>query len=86
MNRLACVIAIAGWYLVYPPAVEQSDSDPQASLSKWEIDGSYGSAADCSAAYQSDVDSMLALKHSSPDFLQTQAGRCIVSDDLRFPK
>jgi hypothetical protein len=86
MNRLACVIAIAAWYLVYPPAIEQSDSEPRASLSKWEIDSSYGSAADCFAAYHSDVDSMLALKQSSRDFLQTQAGRCIASDDLRLAK
>jgi hypothetical protein len=83
MNRVACII---GWYLVYPPAIEQSDFDPQASLSQWEIDSSYGSSVDCFAAYQSEVDSMLALKHNSRDFLQTQAGRCIASDDLRLAK
>jgi hypothetical protein len=86
MKLLARAIAIAGWYLVYPPATERSDSDPQASLSTWNIDGSYSSAADCYAAYHDDLNSMVGLKHNSRDFLQTQAGRCIASDDLRLAK
>jgi len=86
VKLLTCVIAIAGWYLVYPPAYEHSDSDPTASLSNWIIDGSYGNAAECDDAYYSDLNSMVRLIDDSSDFVQTQAGRCVPSDDLRLEK
>src|SRR5262245_38447921 len=38
MNRaLACVIAIAGWYLMYPPVTHKGETNSRAALSKWEI-------------------------------------------------
>jgi hypothetical protein len=80
---LAYILAIAGWYLLYPPATHMGNPDSYISLSKWEIDGSYGTAADCDAAYHDDLNSIVGLGHDSPDFLQTQAGRCIPSDDPR---
>jgi hypothetical protein len=85
-RALACVLAIAGWYLLYPPASLKNDPDSPASLSKWEIDGSYSTAADCDAAYRDDLNSMVGLRQNSNDFLQTQAGRCIASDDPRLAK
>jgi hypothetical protein len=78
---LACIFAIAGWYLLYPPATQQSAPDSQVSLSKWEIDGPYGTAADCDAAYRDDLNSMVGLRQNSNDFLQTLAGRCVAFDD-----
>ena len=87
MNRtLACVVAVAGWCLLYPPATLKGNPDSHTSLSKWEIDGSYSSAADCDAAYHDDLNSMVGLRQNSNDFLQTQAGRCIPSDDPRLAK
>ena len=90
---LVCVFAIAGWYLLYPPASLQNDPDSPASLSKWEVDGSYGSAADCEAAHSDDLNGMLGLAKDSHDseegreaFLQTQAGRCVAADDPRLAK
>jgi hypothetical protein len=83
---LVCVFAIAGWYLLYPPASLQNDPDSPASLSKWEVDGSYGSAADCDAAYRDDLNSMARLGQNSLDFLQIQVGRCVAADDPRLAK
>ena len=85
-RALACVLAIAGWYLLYPPASLKNDPDSPSSLSKWEIDGAYSTAADCDAAYRDDLNSMVGLKQNSHDFLQTQVGRCIASDDPRLAK
>ena len=85
-RALACVLAIAGWYLMYPPATQRSGPDSQAPLSKWEIDGSYSTAADCDAAYRDDLNSMVGLRQNSHDFLQTQVGRCIASDDPRIAR
>jgi hypothetical protein len=87
MNRaLACVIAVAGWYLLYPPATQKGSPDSSISLSKWKVDGAYGSAADCDAAHRDDLKSMAGLGPNSSDFLQTQAGRCVASDDPRLAK
>jgi hypothetical protein len=85
------LLAIAGWYLIYPPVSHRGLPNCQASLSKWEIDGSYGTASDCDAAYHSDLSSMRGLDTDTDDaedahnaFLQTRAGRCIASDDPRL--
>jgi hypothetical protein len=90
-RELACtLLAIAGWYLIYPPVTDRGLPNCQASLSRWEIDGSYGTAVDCDAAYHSDLSSMGldANRADSEDahnaFLQTRAGRCIASDDPRL--
>ena len=92
-RALACVLAIAGWYLLYPPARQNGGPDSEAYPSSWVIDGSYGSAADCEAAHSDDLNGMLGLAKDSHDgedgreaFLQTQAGRCIASDDPRLAK
>jgi hypothetical protein len=83
-HPLACIFAIVGWYLLYPPATYQGNPDSYTSLSKWVIDGSYGSAADCDEAHLSDVNALQGLDQNSADFLQTQAGRCTAADDPRL--
>ena len=85
-RSFACIIAIAGWYLLYPPAIHKGSPDSYTSLSQWNIDGSYGTAADCDAAYRDDVNALQGLTQNSLDFLQTQAGRCVASDDPRLAK
>jgi hypothetical protein len=50
------------------------------------IDGSYGTATDCHQAYHDDLNALQGLEQNSPDFLQTQAGRCVASDDPRLAK
>jgi len=82
----ACVLAIAGWYLLYPPATHKSSLDSYTSLSEWNIDGSYGSAPDCDEAHHNDLNALQGLAQNSLDFLQTRAGRCIASDDPRLAK
>ena len=52
----------------------------------WSIDGSYGTADNCVAAYHSDLDGLQGLKQNSADFLQTQAGECVRSTDPRLSK
>jgi hypothetical protein len=87
MNRsMACALAVAGWYLLYPPATHKSNPDSHISLSQWTIDSSYGSAADCYEAHRGDLNAMQGLEHNSRDFLQTQAGRCVASGDPRRAK
>ena len=52
----ACIIAIAGWYLIYPPATYQGSSPySHTAFSQWNVDGSYGTSADCEAAYHRDL-------------------------------
>jgi hypothetical protein len=82
---LACILAISGWYLLYPPAT-QGNPEAYTALSQWNIDGSYGSAADCHEAHRDDLNALQGLEQNSPDFLQTQAGRCIAADDPRLAK
>jgi hypothetical protein len=83
-HRLACIIAIAGWYLVYPPATQRGGPDSYPALSGWHIDGSYGSAADCREAHKNDLSALQGLRQDSGDLLQTQAGRCVATDDPRL--
>ena len=45
--------------------------DSYAPLSTWNIDGFYGTAADCDAAYHDDLNSLVGLEQNSHDFLQT---------------
>jgi hypothetical protein len=78
---LGCILAVAGWYLLYPPATHRGNPDSYTTLSQWNIDGSYGTVADCNAAYRDDLDWMAGLSRNSHDLLQTQAGRCVASDD-----
>ena len=81
----ACIIAIAGWYLIYPPATYTSaGAYSHTAFSQWSIDGSYGTVADCDAAHDRDLNGMQGLKQSSADFLQTRAGECIKSYDPRL--
>jgi hypothetical protein len=60
MSRpLAFVLAIAGWYLLNPPANHHGNPDSHQALSQWNIDGPYGTAADCDVAYHDDLNSMI---------------------------
>jgi hypothetical protein len=89
-HTFAFILAVAGWYLLYPPATQNTDPGSQTpGLSSWVIDGSYGTAADCEAAHGDDLNSMLGLEensHHDNAFLQTRAGRCVASDDPRLPE
>jgi hypothetical protein len=70
MNRApACILAIAGWYLLYPPAAHSRHPESYNTLSEWNIDGSYGSAPDCHEARQNDLNALQGLEQDSPDFL-----------------
>jgi hypothetical protein len=67
---------------------QKGGPDSQASVRKWEIDGTYGTAADCDSAHRSDLNGMFGLEENSRDrekahkaLLQTHGGRCIASED-----
>ena len=85
-HPVACIIAIAGWYLLYPPATNNGNPDSYTALSEWNIDGSFGTAADCHEAHHGDLNALQGLEQNSRDFLQTQAGRCIAADDPRLAR
>jgi len=57
-RSFACIIAIAGWYLLYPPAIHKGNPDSYTALSQWNIDGSYGSAVDCHEARRDDLNAL----------------------------
>ena len=80
-HPIACIFTIAGWYLLYPPATHIGSPDSYTSLTQWKIDGSYGTARDCDEAYHDDMNALQGLTQNSRDFLQTQAARCVASDD-----
>jgi len=61
-HALACIIAIAGWYLIYPPASHKGSLDSYTAPSQWNIDGSYGTAANCHGAHYSDLNSLQELE------------------------
>ena len=85
-QAFACILTIPGWYLLYPPAIHKGSPDTYTTLSQWSIDGSYGSASYCDHAHHDDLAAMQGLSQNSRDFLQTQAGRCVASDDPRLTK
>jgi hypothetical protein len=86
MKQCACILAIAGWYLLYPPATHKGNPESYTALSQWNIDGSYSTATDCHEAHDSDLYALQGLEQNSRDFLQTQAGRCVAADDPRLAK
>jgi hypothetical protein len=90
-HGFACILAIAGWYLLYPPVNHNGFPDLQASISKWETDSSYATAVDCTTAHRGDLSAVRSGKVNPADsedahnaFLQTRAGRCVRSDDPRL--
>jgi hypothetical protein len=85
-HAFLCILAIAGWYLLYPPATHEGNPDSYTAPSQWIIDGSFGTVADCYEAHNSDSNALQGLEQNSRDFLQTQAGRCIAADDPRLAK
>jgi hypothetical protein len=85
-HAFACILAIAGWYLVYPPATHNGNPESYTALSGWNIDGSYSTAADCHEGHHDDLIALQGLEQTSRDYLQTQIGRCVASDDPRLAK
>jgi hypothetical protein len=49
-------------------------------------EGSFGTAGDCHEAHYGDLNALQGLEQNSHDFLQTEAGRCIATDDPRLAK
>ena len=89
-RALSCILAIAGWYLLYPPVNHDGSPYAQAPLARWEIDSSYGTAVDCNEAHHSDLSAMRSGESDSDSrddaynaFLETRSGRCVRSDDTR---
>jgi hypothetical protein len=67
-HGLACIFAIAGWYLLYPPATHTGNPDSYAALSQWNIDGSYGTSADCHEAHHDDLNASSGTGAELPRF------------------
>jgi hypothetical protein len=40
-HAFACILAIAGWYLLYPVATHKGSPDCYPALPQWDIDSSY---------------------------------------------
>jgi hypothetical protein len=64
------------------PTLYRDSRDSYTAFSQWKVDGSYGSAA----VHQDDSNALEGLAQNSRDFHQTQAGRCIASEDPRLAK
>lgn len=77
----------SGWYLMAPPVNSNGEPDLQAPLSKWMMEGSYDTAADCHAQHQRELDMAWRFKRENANsklFGQEQAERCIATDDHRL--
>jgi hypothetical protein len=64
-RALARIFAIAGWYRLYPAATHKGNPDSYTALSQWNIDGSYGTAADCHEAHYGDLNALQGLEQNS---------------------
>ena len=53
-QAFACILGIGGSNLLYPQAHYKANLDSYTALSEWNLDGSYGSAADCYQAQRLD--------------------------------
>jgi hypothetical protein len=63
---IGCILAIAGWDLLYPPAIHRGSQESYTALSGWNIDGSYGSSADCDEAHYDDVNGAAGISAKLP--------------------
>ncbi len=97
--RHVAALALAGWYLMVPPAFPTSPKpnadvhfDDSAPLSKWDIWGSYDSAKECMATRVGNLMTIpqAILKSKNPNvkayFSQNTLAQCIASDDPRLKK
>ena len=67
-RALCCILAIAWWYLLYPPVIHKGNPDSYTAPSRWIIDGTYATKADCHEAHDGDLRALQGLDQSSPDF------------------
>jgi len=84
----AAGLALAGWYLLYPPwSVEKNSIDPGLPLDRWYEAATFGSLADCEAQKLKVLEDLEKRTHN-PNLekafaqlrLRPQA-RCVSADD-----
>ena len=90
--RHAAALALVGWYLMMPPARPQTrvPVDLDAPLSKWTVDSSYDTAAECrrEIEFAKQTDARLAGDAPNEGLRLAIAGlvhgQCISTDDPRL--
>jgi hypothetical protein len=84
MNVL-CAAAIVGWSLIVPPLGQNNQVvEKNAPLARWEIIGTYDTAAACGK----ELDKLTALLAGNVSYTPIQArvlaGKCVTADDPRI--
>jgi hypothetical protein len=82
--RHAPALALAGWYLMMPPAAPGGQPDLNAPFSRWQIAESFDSALDCTNIIletNSLLDPSTGQRFREPF---SHAAKCISTDDPRL--
>ena len=94
--RHAAALALAGWYLIVPPAGRTLRVGLAAPLSQWRTVGTFNSAGDCEAGKRKGLPLLekrikekagkagVAAHDSDVQALAQLALRCVASDDPRL--
>jgi hypothetical protein len=100
-SRHAAAIALVGWYLMLPPALDDPNRpkaliDVNAPISEWSAQGTFDTAQECKQArdagkqefYRSDFwnKSKKRSRVDSIKLLQKSEAACIASDDPRLKR
>lgn len=88
----AAVLAVVGWYLMIPPALEEHSNHriytKAAPLSEWETAASFDTAKECKEALQELVKPLWSAinkkQHLSLDDMRPLYAKCFASDDPRL--
>ena len=90
--RHAAALALTGWYLMIPPAIEEHSNHrlytKAAPLSQWQMLKSFDTAKECEGAVEALAKPLRAAidqqQHLSLDDMRPLYARCFASDDPRL--
>ncbi len=80
----SAALGLVGWYLMMPPASHTLRTLHTADMSKWRIQATYASAAECEQARQKSASNGRPnLRNAKQQYL-AHRGECVASDDPRL--
>lgn len=89
----SAVIALVGWYLLYPPFnAQKGEVDPEFPLKKWYMVESFGSQADCERRKIQSLNNLDSQTHYADrakvaeQRRMRQQAQCVSTDDPRLGK
>ena len=82
-SQLAALLAVAGWYLMTPPAQPNGRFDTSAPISKWRIEAGFASSDDCKKTVAT-LGSKAAQEGRPGDVEAIKNAQCVATDDPRL--